>query len=94
MLGLQTDHEDERVKRQGLMTAFSLPNQYSTEFERAVAFLARSRESGGIYGLTGSGPEFAIAAAISEGVRNLVLIQPDGETAARVAANIRFYLGA
>ncbi len=75
------------------MMPFSMPDQHSQELEQAIGFLTRSTENGGIYGLTGSGPEFVIAAAVSAGARNLVLVQPDGDAAARVAANIRFYLG-
>ncbi len=76
------------------MNAFPSPEQASTPFDRAVRFLARSPESGGIYGLQGSAPAFFIAAAVREGARTIVSIAADGDTAAATASDVRFFLGA
>ncbi len=79
---------------QSQMSTSPMPEDLTTVFHEAVPFLARSKESGGIYGLTGSASSFLTAAAVAQGARNIVMVFADGETAAAAAGNVRFYLGA
>ncbi len=62
-------------------------------FDRATDFLARSVERGGIYGLAGSAWAFSLAAAARGGARPIVVALPDGDSAATLASDTRFYLG-
>ena len=75
------------------MKAAQLSDHMFTPFNEAVRFLSQSTEDGGIYGLVGSAPAFLTSAAVRNGARTLVMVLPDGDTAARCAADVRFYLG-
>jgi transcription-repair coupling factor (superfamily II helicase) len=70
-----------------------LSDHLSTPFERAIQALVSPSEKAGIYGLTGSAPSFLIAAAVKKGAGPLIMVCPDGEQAARLAAETRFFLG-
>jgi transcription-repair coupling factor (superfamily II helicase) len=61
--------------------------------EQGVRFLAGSAQSGGIYGLQGSGAAFVVASAVKRGAETIVLVLPEGDSASRVAGDIRFFLG-
>ena len=72
----------------------SQPSESSlSTFDNCVAFLARHTGNGGIYGLQGSASSFVAAAAVRDTSRPLLIILPDGETAASSASDLRFYLG-
>jgi transcription-repair coupling factor (superfamily II helicase) len=68
------------------------PNM-GTPFDLAVQFLSRSQESGGIYGIQGSGEAFVLAGAIRQGSPTILRVQPEGEAAAATATDLRFYIG-
>jgi transcription-repair coupling factor (superfamily II helicase) len=68
-------------------------DKFSNPFEEAVRFLAKSSGNGGIYGLKGSAQGFLIAAAVRNGPRTIVLVCPHDEATARMAVDVRFYLG-
>ncbi len=75
------------------MKASPLLSDHAAPFDKAVKFLARSTENGGVYGLVGSAETFLTAAAVREGAGPLVMILPDGEVASTNALDVRFYLG-
>ncbi|MGB6066009.1 MAG: transcription-repair coupling factor [Desulfomonilaceae bacterium] len=75
------------------MKVAALTHKISNPFEDAVRFLADSTENGGVYGLGGSAPAFLIAAAVQRGIRTIVLVSPDSETASEAATDVRSYLG-
>ncbi len=75
------------------MKASPFLSDHAAPFDKAVNFLARSTENGGVYGLVGSAETFLTAAAVREGAGPLVMILPDGEIASTNALDVRFYLG-
>jgi transcription-repair coupling factor (superfamily II helicase) len=82
------------MKQNPLATMSDGVNRESEVFRSAVRFLARERESGGVYGLKGSGPAFMIAAAVREGRRPMVSLSPDPMEAFNRAGDVNFYIGA
>ena len=73
--------------------AVSQMHKLSSSFQEAVRFLARSGNRGGIFGVQGSAAAFLVAAAIRQGARFILTVHPDGETAVRMADDVRFFLG-
>jgi transcription-repair coupling factor (superfamily II helicase) len=75
------------------MTAPLLSQEFVHTLEQGVDFLTGSAERGGIYGLRGSAAAYVIASAVKRGSGTIVLVLPEGDTASRVAGDIRFFLG-
>lgn len=76
-----------------LMTGPPIYGISHTSFSESVQFLARSRIRGGIFGLRGSAPAFLVAAAVRHGARFILSVHPDGESALKMAADVKFFLG-
>jgi transcription-repair coupling factor (superfamily II helicase) len=75
------------------MTIPLLSQDDAPSLAQGVGFLAGSPENGGLYGLQGSAAAFLIASAVRRGADPLVLVLPEGDAAALVAGDIRFFLG-
>lgn len=85
-----------QVRKDELSVSMRLPAQeasHASAFHQSLRFLTHSSEQGGIFGLEGSAAAFLVAAAVRSGAPAMVWVLPDGETAARCAADVRFYLG-